>query len=112
MNSKRYRLPTLVDRSGRYAREDPRLVVGDHAKLGFRTGMEREIGPRAEWLWIQVTSISGEWPNARYRGELRNLPIYVDLSYGQPVEFECEQIYAVVRDSEKRPLRERESFSR
>jgi hypothetical protein len=99
-------LPALIDRPGRYAaEEDPRLIVGDHVKLGFKA---QKGWPRAEWMFCQVTAVIGTWPEVSYRGELRNMPFYVrGLAPGAPVEFEPGHVYQVIHDSPGRPEEER-----
>jgi hypothetical protein len=83
-------LPALVDGPGRFAAEDPRLVAGDHVKVGFKTSPpprgERRGLPEGEWMWLEVTA-----------------------AVGCPVEFRPGEIYAVVRNSPDRPEGERET---
>jgi hypothetical protein len=96
--------------AGSYATEDPRLIPGDHVKLGFRVDL-RVKGMRGEWMFLEVTAVEGSWPDAVYRGELCNTPAFIDptaLRVGQPVEFRAGHIYEVIRDSPERPEGERE----
>jgi hypothetical protein len=108
-------LLALHSEPGRYAREDPGLVPGDHVKLGFETDPEcrdDEGSPSAEWMWFEVTSVTGGWPDLVYRGELCNRPLCIspaNLHPGQPVAFRGGHIYSVVRDSPARPEDEREA---
>jgi hypothetical protein len=99
----------LIDEPGRYATEDPKLVPGDHVKLGFRC--DRGCPYQNEWMFLEVTAVDGAWPDAVYRGELCNRPVFIDpdrLRVGQPVEFRNEHIYQVIHDSPSRPEGERE----
>jgi len=101
----------LSDRPGRYASEDPRLIPGDHVKVGFRVDPMPDA-PRGEWMWLAVTAVEGDWPHATYRGELCNRPFLIEpakLRLGQPVEFGAGHIYSVVRDSPDRPQDKRET---
>jgi hypothetical protein len=103
-------LLALHSRPGRYAAEDPRLIPGDHVKVGFRVGPGSPV--EGEWMFLEVTAVEGEWPDAVYRGELCNTPFLIDpatLRVGQPVEFRAGHIYQVVRDSSDRPEGERET---
>jgi hypothetical protein len=105
-------LKALDPKPGRYARENPDLVVGDHVKLGFRTDPRHRGSPHGEWMWLQVTAVTGTWPDVVYRGELCNTPCFISpavLHPGQPVEFRGEHIHSVVRDAPTRPENERET---
>jgi hypothetical protein len=107
-------LLALHDRPGCFAAEDPRLVAGDHVKVGFKTDPppkgKRGGWPEGEWMWLEVTAAVGAWPGVVYRGELRNRPLYIGgLAVGCPVEFRPGEIYDVVHDSPDRPEGERES---
>jgi hypothetical protein len=85
-------VPALIDRPGKWVDEDPKLTPGDHVKLGFRIPGRDEH----EWMWVEVTSVEGNWPNAVYRGELRNRPVMIDpkiLRAGKPIEFRAGHIY-------------------
>jgi hypothetical protein len=98
-----------IDRPGRYAVEDPRPIPGDHVKLGFRCDPGAPF--KNEWMFVEVTAVAGDWPDAVYRGELCNCPVFIDparLRVGQPVEFRAGHIYQVIRDSRARPEGERE----
>jgi hypothetical protein len=98
--------------TGFYAVEDPRLIPGDHVKVGFRVDASFRPKFQGEWMFLEVTAIEGDWPNAVYRGELCNTPFYIDpatLRVGQSVEFSARHIYEVVRDSPDRPEGERET---
>ena len=100
----------LGDKPGRFAGKDPGLIPGDHAKVGFVCPPGGPV--RAEWMWLEVTAVEGDWPNATYRGELCNTPFYCDpatVRPGLPVEFRAGHIYSVVRDSADRPAGERET---
>jgi hypothetical protein len=104
-------LPALGPKPGRYATEDPALVPGDHAKVGFRIAPESRETHNGEWMWVELTAVEGRWPKAVYRGELCNRPFFISpevLRVGQPIEFKAGHIYDVVRDSESRPAWERE----
>jgi hypothetical protein len=106
MRRKKYKLlPAYITGPGRYATEvDPRLTPGDHVKLGFRVDPEYQAeGLNGEWMWFEVTAVEGQWPNVLYRGELLNLPLFIDpavLRLGQPVEFRGEHIHTVTHASE------------
>jgi hypothetical protein len=109
-------LPALIGGPGRFAAEDPRLVAGDHVKVGFKTDPppkgERRGWPEREWMWLEVTAAVGAWPGVAYRGELRNRPFFIDgLAVGHPVEFRPGEIYDVVRDSPDRPESEQEKMA-
>jgi hypothetical protein len=81
--------------------------VGDHVKLGFLVA--DAIAPHAreqlgdlvdrmqlEAMWVEVTSIAGKDPHCVYRGELLNVPHFIDsehLRIGSPVTFTAEQVY-------------------
>jgi hypothetical protein len=78
-------------------------------KLGKRAFYLPEDVERMRRRWFEVTSVSGSWPQAVYRSELRNRPCCVGMSVGAPVEFGPGHIYQVVRDSPARPESERES---
>jgi hypothetical protein len=95
-------LLALHDTPGRYAAVvDPKLLPGDHVKLGFRAD---PMAPcESEWMWVEVTAVEGVWPaTAVYRGELANVPYSIDpgtLRLGQPVEFGGEHIHTVVHNN-------------
>jgi hypothetical protein len=111
MSTQGYELSlALGDKPGRYAAQNPGLIPGDHVKVGFVCPPGSPA--RAEWMWLQVTAVEGDWPGALYRGRLCNRPLYLDpatIRPGQPVEFRAGHIYAVVRDSSDRPDGERET---
>jgi hypothetical protein len=109
-------LLALIDEPGCYAaKADPRLMPGDHVKLGFAVDPHfREQGLRGEWMWIEVTAVEGDWPQALYRGELCSRPRLIDptvLRVGQPISFRGENVYGVVHDSPARPEGERETLA-
>jgi hypothetical protein len=94
----------------RYAHEDPRLLPGDHVKLGFRVDSRFRLRYHGEWMFLEITAVEGNWPDAVYRGELCNTPFYIDparLRLGQPVEFRAGHIYQVIPDSPSRPAARR-----
>jgi hypothetical protein len=96
---------------GRYATEDPRLMPGDHVKLGFRVEPPRGTF-QSEWMWVEVTAMAGAWPDVSYRGELCNCPALIDaadLRPGQPIEFGPGHVYCVVHDSPARPEGQRDT---
>jgi hypothetical protein len=105
-------LLALDPNPGRYVDEDPRLIPGDHVKVGFRTDVAGIPGqPNGEWMFLEVTAVNGSWPDAVYRGKLCNTPFLISparLRRGQPVEFRAGHVYQVVRDSPSRPDEERE----
>jgi hypothetical protein len=85
----------------------PRPRVGETVKLGFRVrgslapDVREEMGALAdriqtEAMWVEVTSIDGYHPRQVFRGELMNVPTFIDpavLRIGSPVEFTAEHIY-------------------
>jgi hypothetical protein len=95
----------LIDKPGKYATQDPALLPGDHVKLGFCVSAAAPPNIDNEWMWVEVTAVEGDWPDAIYRGELRNKPAYIEptiLQFGSPVEFRAGHIYQVVHDSPHR----------
>jgi hypothetical protein len=105
-------LLALIDRPGNYATlVDPKLIVGDHVKVGFKTNTGTPY--EGEWMWLEVTEVTGDWSKgeASYKGELCNRPRFIDpavLRAGSPVVFGPGHIYAVIHDSPQRPEGERE----
>lgn len=81
--------------------------VRDHVKLGFLVW--DAIAPRAltkygdnvrrmqlECMWVEVTGAMGKYPECVYRGELLNIPVFIDpatLRIGSPVNFTPEHMY-------------------
>ena len=63
--------------------ETDNLKVGDNVKLCFNN---------RERMWVEITELMDY---QRFKGVLRNTPIFVDLMYGEEVEFEAQHIYAV-----------------
>jgi hypothetical protein len=93
--------------------------VGDHVKLGFLVGdavapqARKECGDmidrlQLEVMWVEVTSVVKRSPECVYRGELVNVPFFIDpakLRVGSPVDFTAEHVYPVERPSRKRTRR-------
>jgi hypothetical protein len=93
----------LIDKPGRYAKEDPLLMVGDHVKLGLPVEGHPQFG--AEWCWFEVRSVAG----GLYSAALAHETVYATAARpGDLAVFEGKHIYSVVRDSELRPAGERE----
>jgi hypothetical protein len=83
--------------------------VGDHVELGFRIGdavapaARREFGEMMdrldlESMWVEVTGVAGKGPEGACRGELLNVPLFIDpakLRIGSPVSFTPENVYPV-----------------
>jgi hypothetical protein len=120
----------LAVTGGFYTTSSPDLVPGDHAKVGFCVmdsrpwrlrrqwglrllvwllsfyiGKPESVNVGNEWMWLEITSMKGAWPDIVYRGQLRNDPIFIPpevLKFGQVIEFRPVHIYAVNHDS---PLR-------
>jgi hypothetical protein len=91
-------------------REIAALGPGDHVKLSFRTaGVEvpellaecREEGhpyPVGESMWVELTRVEGEYPDATYHGELDNRPFFIDLrelAIGCPLSFTKDFIHSI-----------------
>jgi hypothetical protein len=112
-----------VARAGRVYPNEPRLhgrvprpKAGDHVKLGFRVRdavapeAREEIGEMIDWIqlermWVEVTAVLGKHPQCIYRGELVNVPLFIDpakLRIGSPVHFTPDQIYPVQKGSTSR----------
>src|SRR5262249_71078 len=97
---------------GPIGRREQTLMPGDHVKLGFRVNKRFRKVLGGEWMWVEVTTRDGPGPDTVYRGELCNIPVYIDpadLCLGAPVEFRPEFIYQCVRDSRDRAEEEREA---
>lgn len=71
------------------------LKVGEHVKIGFQPVHPLPDDIRAEWMWVELTSV--EDGGARLKGTLANEPGYfdIDLNLGDEVEFSNRDIYAV-----------------
>lgn len=68
------------------------LNIGDSAKVCF---------DNKERMWVQVVAMRLPRRNKaeppRYAGKLDNIPIVVDMTVGQRVEFEPRHIYQIQR---------------
>jgi hypothetical protein len=112
-----------VTRAGRVYPNEPRLhgrvpppKAGDHVKLGFLVRdavapeAREEVGKmidliQLESMWVEVTAVLGKYPQCVYRGELVNVPMFIDpaqLRIGSPVHFTSDQIYPVQKRSTSR----------
>jgi hypothetical protein len=88
-------------------RPEPR--VGDHVKLGFLVrdtvapAARKEVGDmmgrlQLEAMWVEVTSVVRTSPEPVYRGELVNVPVFLDpgkVRLGSPVDFTSDHVYPV-----------------
>jgi hypothetical protein len=96
-----------------------RPSIGDHVKLGFliRDAVaplaRKECGDMVDWMqlesmWVEVTGVERERPERVYRGELLNVPLFIDpaeLRIGSPVNFTAEHVYPVEDESRGRVRR-------
>jgi hypothetical protein len=96
----------------------PSPEVGDDVKLGFHVRDAvahlacRALGGlidrmQLEAMWVEVTGASGTGPVQSFRGELLNVPRFIDparLRIGSPVEFTAEHVYPA--ESPSRQYRE------
>ena len=92
-------------------RREPR--VGDHVKLGFLVrdavgplarGESADIADRVqlEAMWVGVTSVVRTSPEPVYRGELLNVPVFLDpgkVRIGSRVDFTADHVYPAENDS-------------
>jgi hypothetical protein len=83
--------------------------IGDHVKLGFLVWdavapeARKECGDivdrmQIEVMWVEVTSVLRKHPLRVYRGELLNVPVFLDpaiVRIGSPVKFKPDHIYPV-----------------
>jgi hypothetical protein len=97
-----------------------RLVrIGDKIKLGFV--VRDAIAPAAreefqeladqmqfENMWVEVTSVRGQYPQCQYCGELVSVPVFIDpaqLRIGSPVNFSPDNIYPAQSAPKRRARR-------
>lgn len=68
------------------------IVPGSSVKLVFKlTDKSAEVN--AERLWIDVTKVSHD--GKHLEGTIDNDPLYVDLRYGDAIEFEVSNIFDI-----------------
>jgi hypothetical protein len=82
------------------------LSIGNRVKLGFCVSDAlypemRDYGDlvdriQLESMWVEVTSVAAEFPKRVYRGELLNVPQFIDpakLRIGSPVTFTADMVF-------------------
>jgi uncharacterized protein YegJ (DUF2314 family) len=75
--------------------EDEKSLVdiGMLCKLGFETlDKEEELG--GERMWVEVIKKTEDG----FVGTLRNVPLFMDLEFGQEVEFQSKNIIDITED--------------
>lgn len=82
--------PELFSHRNRAARDE--LTPGAHVKLLFDAG--RDVP--SEEMWVCVTErFHGADGATRYRGELRNDPLYIAAKWGEASEFGPEHVVTI-----------------
>lgn len=66
------------------------VQVGDFVKLGFEINAS---GINGERMWVRVTEAAGGY----FEGVLRNNPVIVPISFGDPVMFRCRHILDILK---------------